>query len=197
MAKKTSASIAKEALKAPPKVEEIPKDLSDKKPTEADNPEYAQPHLATLQQRKDPTYFPGCTLAWKDTEVFDHSMKMERPLGIPTQYVYLWWPFDARQMAIAEGWKFCGYNGGSMSGLSEKGFKDTHLYEQEAGTARVVLGDCYLMWIDMRLAEELAKENKKYKDAMEGKSTTSFFNDAYKAGIRGFTENEFGDKQYN
>ena len=196
MAKKTSASIAKEALKGPV-VEEIPKDLSDAKPTEADNPEHHQPHLTTLQQRKDPTYFPGCNLQWKNSLVFDHKMGIERPLGKPAEYVYQFWPFDAVGMAVTEGWQFCGYDGGSRSGLADKGFKDTHLYQNEAGTGRVVLGDTYLMYVPIRLAEELKEEVQKLNDAMEAKPNTSFFDDAYKTGIRGFTENEYGDKEYN
>jgi len=206
MAKKTSSDIAKEALsgeKAPKKpevvVEEIPKDLSDAKLTEADNPEHAQPDLVPLYQRKDPTFFPGCSLQHKDVFVYDHALDRKRRLGLPGQYVYQFWPYDpaALAMAITEGWKFCKYNGGSLSGLADKGFKDTHLYQEEAGTGRVVLGDTYLMYIPMRLAELLKEEEEHIRNAMEGKPNTDFFNDAYKSGIRGFTEDDFGNKVYN
>jgi len=196
MAKKTSSDIAKKALRGPV-VEEVPKDLSEAKPTEADNPERSQPHLQTLQQRKDPTYFPGCSLQFKNTQVWDHKMHRERPLGLPQEYVYQWWPYDAFANAIAEGWKFCGYDGGSRSGLADKGFKDTELYQKEAGTGRVVLGDTYLMWIEMRLAEELRDEVRQRNDAMQARPETSFFDDAYKTGIRGFIENDFGEKTHN
>jgi len=205
--KRTSSNIAdkaKEALKKSgfdvgedPKVEAVEKDLSKASIEDQKEPGDVQFHLAPKWMRKDRTYFPGCRPDLANIQVMDHGTGLMRPLGLPNEYRYQFWPFDAIDEAMVEGWKFCRYKGGSLSGLASGGFSNTGLYEEEAVTGRVKLGDCYLMYMDVRLAEELDKEHEDLANKLQAKPATDYFNDAYRTGIRAFTEDEQGQRTYN
>lgn len=186
-----------EAIRA----EEIHRNFTEegKKPTKM--PKDTQP--VEDWRGTDYTYFPGSSLETKHHRVYDRNINKMRKCGIPESYVYQWESTDPRAIAAAKarGWKFCLYDGGSLSGLDEGGFQGTDLFERTVD-GRVLNGDVYLMYMDMGKHLTILEKMKKDQDTLSQKPTVDFMNDAYKAGVRGFLEADededvWGNRPYN
>lgn len=143
----------------------------------------------------DHTFFPGTSVEFEKVKIWDRNIAKYRTVGLPRQFVYQWGATDPREASSDRmaGWKYCLYKGGQHSGIDVGGFSGTDMFE-EMPDGRVRNGDTLLMFMEIRRAEAIDKENKKIQDAQDSHAVNMFMDDAYKRGIRGFTENEYGDK---
>lgn len=179
-----------------PSTEEIMRDFTGEGKRPWSFPGEDQP-MANDWHKRDYTYFPGGSLEVASHLAFDRHENINRPIGKPTEYEYKWEVADPKAIAIAkaDGWRFCLYDGGSNSGLAPRGFAGTDLFEKTID-GRVLNGDVYLMFMDRRRFEAMEQQQREEREKLDRKPVNDFMNDAYKSGIRGFTENEWGDKTY-
>ena len=138
-------------------------------------------------RRPDMTYLPE--------QAYDAEEDRDRRTTLPKDYHYCWVADALVQRFRTLGYKFCLYNGGSQSGLADRGFKGTGLFESTL-SKHVRNGDTVLMFTDMRLYEHLSQMDRDQVDKWNRAAQGDLHNLGYRYGIRTFEEDK-GEIKYN
>jgi len=120
-------------------------------------------------------------------KVYDERTGIERLASLPKEYHYCWVESSKITQFRVWGYRMCLYNGGSLSGLADKGFSGTNLYERTLDN-KVRHGDVFLMYVPMRAYENLKAEERKKLEDWNNVPKTEMHNVAYGAGVRTFEE---------
>lgn len=133
------------------------------------------------KMRRDKTFIPE----W----IYDENDGVTRRVLRHGEIRYALVPADDFLSYTGYGYKFALYDGGSRSGLLERGFLGTG----DAIFTRTVQGycqrgDCFLMWIPIRGWEALDAEDKARVDKQTDRAVGSFYNAGYREGIRTWIE---------
>lgn len=137
--------------------------------------------------RPDPTYLPD--------RCYDEGMGSERRVTLKSDYHYCWVVDLKLTQFRSMGYKFCLHDGGSQSGLANRGFLGTGLYERTLDN-HIRNGDTFLMFAPVRLYEQFVAEDKRQADAWTIAAETDLANKGYRHGVRTFKE-EDGQITYN
>lgn len=126
---------------------------------------------------------------------YDEDLGKVRRVGLPDDYHYCWVHTDKITQFRIMSYKFCQYNGGAQSGLADRGFQGTGIFEKTFDN-HVRNGDMLLMWVDNRRWEQIAEDDRVMREKFETAATDEIHNDGYRRGIRTFKE-EQGAIVYN
>jgi hypothetical protein len=135
-------------------------------------------------------YIPGTRvldLQQVPKRIFDEDLKIVRQVGLYDNYSYCWVHQDKITSYRIMGYRFCNYSGGPQSGLAERGFQGTGVYEKTF-EMHVRNGDMLLMWIDRRLRDEIEAADVKFRTNLDSAAEDQVHNDGYRRGIRTFKE---------
>jgi hypothetical protein len=144
------------------------------------------------QERVQRDYVPGRFRADRTRvpeRIYDEDEGVDRKVLLFSDYRYALVPADDFLTYTGLGYKFCKFDGGSRSGLTERGFRGTgdSIFTRELnGNCR--RGDCFYMYIPIRGWEEIAAEDLSKVGDGEKRALGSFHNAAYSQGIRPFAE---------
>jgi hypothetical protein len=133
--------------------------------------------LPGTRRKDDNTYVPEF--------VYDEVEQCQRRAKLPAEYHYVLVDIERIGKYIRHGWKHVLFDGGSRSGLAERGFKGTG-----DGIFRRTLegycqrGDCRYMYIENRAWEEIRDEDEYQASMAMSRALGSFANAGYREGIR-------------
>ena len=144
------------------------------------------------QERFQRDYLPGKLLRDRTRvpeRIYDEDEGVDRQVLRLSEFKYVMIPQDDFLTYTGIGYKFTKFDGGSQSGLTERGFRGTG----DAIFTRTLIGncqrgDCFLMHIPIRGWEALREEDRIKGSDVEKKALGSFHNAAYAQGIRPFAE---------
>jgi hypothetical protein len=115
-----------------------------------------------------------------------------RKCALHDDYMYAWVLDTVDHSKVMSyknnGYKLCLYAGGGLSGLADRGFTNTDLFDNDRG--RVRHGDLLLMWIERRGWDALAKEEKELLESWNRAATDDLHNVGYRHGVRTYTEED-------
>jgi hypothetical protein len=137
--------------------------------------------------RPDPTYLPE--------RVYDEGSGVDRQVTRPSEYHYIWVVGEKITQFRTNGYKFCLHDGGPQSGLANRGFLGTGLYERTLDN-HIRNGDTFLMYAPMRLYEQMVQADRDQVDAWTIAAQKDLHNEGYRRGVRTFEE-EDGQIVYN
>lgn len=151
----------------------------------------------TLDLNQD-DYIPGTRILdiqQVPARAYDEDLGVTRRVGLHGEFHYCWVHTDKVTTFRINGYKFAIYNGGNQSGLADRGFQGTGIYEKTFDQ-HIRNGDMFLMWITKRHYEALEKDETEQRSRWESAAQDEIHNDGYKRGIRTFRE-EDGVTIYN
>lgn len=135
----------------------------------------------------DPTYLPEFA--------YDETAGVSRRVTIPTEYHYIW-VVDLKLTRFRTlGYRFCLHDGGSLSGLANRGLLGTGLYERTLDN-HVRNGDTFLMFAPLRLYEQMQQADRDQMEAWSQAAQKDLHNEGYARGVRTFEEID-GEIIYN
>ena len=144
------------------------------------------------QERFQRDYLPGKLLRDKTRvpeRVYDEDQGIDRQVLLHSEYRYALVPQDDFLTYTGLGYKFAKFDGGSQSGLTERGFRGTgDAIFTRTLTGNCQRGDCFYMYIPIRGWEALREEDRVQGSDVEKKALGAFHNAAYAQGIRPFAE---------
>ena len=194
---KNKATLEKEAkLKeaAAVKIEEAKKAaeeiLAEKEPEiklQADQPFEGNPaktDAATHPGQRD--HLPGSRFTDKlyvPDKAYDSELNTVRTVALRSEYHYVWVYPELISSFKNRGYRQCKYSGGSLSGLAERGFKGTDMFEATLD-GHVRNGDIILMFIGIRGYEEAVEDERKFIDDRNMAVSTQMHDTGYHHGIR-------------
>lgn len=115
-----------------------------------------------------------------------------RQCTLPNDYKYAWVLDTLEHSKVMTykgmGYKICLYAGGGLSGLADRGFTNSDMFDNDRG--RVRHGDLLLMWIEHRGWKALAEEEKKLLESWNTAATENIHNIGYRHGVRTFVEED-------
>lgn len=135
-------------------------------------------------------YIPGTRVSdiqQVPSRIYDEETDGVRQVGLPDSYAYCWVHPEKITTYRLSGYRFCIYNGGPGSGLADRGFQGTGVFEKTFDM-HVRNGDMFLMYVDRRLHERFEKEDIAMRERHEGSAEGQVHNDGYRRGIRTFKE---------
>jgi hypothetical protein len=135
----------------------------------------------------DPTYLPE--------RIYDEGMGVVRQVTLRSEYHYVWVVDVKLTQFRANGYKFCLHDGGSQSGLANRGFLGTGLYERTLDN-HIRNGDTFLMYAPIRLYEQMQQADRDQIDAWTIAAQKDLHNEGYRRGVRTFEEVD-GQTIYN
>lgn len=118
---------------------------------------------------------------------YDEDLRSVRQVGLPSDYHYCWVHQDKVTQFRIMRYKFCSYSGGGLSGLAERGFQGTGIYEKTFDN-HVRNGDMFLMYVPIKQHEVMVQEDAEYASKMESSAENEAHNEGYRRGIRTFKE---------
>ena len=144
-------------------------------------------------------YLPGKLLRDKTRvpeRIYDEDKGIDRQVLLHNEYRYALVPQDDFLTYTGLGYKFVKFDGGSQSGLTERGFRGTgDAIFTRTLSGNCQRGDCFYMYIPIRGWEALREEDQYKASEVHKKALGVFHNVAYASGIR--PEASISDDQGN
>jgi hypothetical protein len=197
---KNKKTLVKEAVsKAPEVTAEVAAEVAKEVTLVSEQPFEGNPaktDAATHPGQAD--HLPGTRFPDKlyvPERAYDSDLNMTRQVTLPKEYHYVWVYPDLISSFRGRGYRQVKYNGGSLSGLAERGFKGTDMFENTLD-GNVRNGDIILMYIPTRGYEEHAAEERKFIEQRNMAVSTQMHDEGYRSGIRTFEEHD-GKEVYN
>jgi hypothetical protein len=126
---------------------------------------------------------------------FDSEISMTRQVALRQEYHYVWVYPDLIPSFKNRSYRQCKYTGGQGSGLAERGFKGTDMFEMTLD-GNVRNGDIILMYIPLRGYQEHQEAERKFIDDRNMAVSTEMHDEGYRRGIRTFEEKD-GTEMFN
>ena len=187
IAKKAIDEIMSQASAKASSLLQVEDDLLGRKPTQDPSSSPAQADFLPGSRVSDITYIPDY--------VEDEDTNTVRRCKLPHEYHYVWVEGSKRPTYRMNGYRFVLYDGGHGSGLAERGFLGTGLFERTADN-HVWHADCYLMYCTNSAYERIKQDDKDLLDKYNAAAESDIHNYGYRYGVRTFKE-ENGQIIYN
>lgn len=126
---------------------------------------------------------------------YDSDYGDSRQVAMRHEYHYVWVYPDLIPSFKNRGYRQCKYTGGQNSGLAERGFKGTDMFEATLD-GNVRNGDIILMYIPLRGYQEHQEAERKFIDDRNMAVSTEMHDEGYRRGIRTFEEKD-GTEMFN
>ena len=126
---------------------------------------------------------------------YDSALGIDRQVSLPEEYHYCWVYPDLIASFKNRGYLQCGYKGGARSGLADRGFQGTDMFEQTLD-GHVRNGDIILMYVPERGYQDAVQDERDLMDKRDVAVSTQMHDEGYRSGIRTFEERD-GKEVYN